>query len=355
MKTKNLILLVVALVLFSTARSQTLQDSIEIKKVALQYISSWNEGDSAKMYNALHPMLHKLNSKNETTDARALSEITSRCYGCHSHEFNIHISILDMKKLEEGDFLISAVKIESDAFIDYVTISKNYGEYLITDVLWDYKTNKNTGKTANIKKTIINFHNAVINKDIDAVQQLTMKEFNSGQAKCYFVVERYDRDWMIKHIDGLTEGFVGNRKQDIKILDTYNGLLASAVVHKGDMMEYYHLAFVDGKWKIANISRNYYTKLRQLELCTNIIDVDATAGEIIGTFDTRLHYNGDIKEYSLTVNDKKTDNKYFSIKGDKLILQKDARNLQSPLTIKVQAISNFDDNLTDEFILNIQK
>ena len=141
------------------------------------------------------------------------------------------------------------------------------------------------------------------------------------------VVESINYKWLTHYYRGYDEGFSTNDSIHIKILDISNGVMGLGIASNGTKTEYLQLAHQSGKWLVSNISRNYYTYLRGIEILNNKVDTNATASSIISEFDTRLHYDADIKNYVLTTegSDKIYDNDNFEIVSKKLCLAVDAK------------------------------
>lgn len=352
MKTTKIYLFIAGLLFMHTfVSAQSLQDTIEIKKTAMRYISSWIEGDSAKMRTALHPMLHKQDTKGGLATVDELCEVTSRCYGCHSSTFYANVQILDIEMDSEQDMLIASVFIDSESFVDYLTISKTYGKYLITHVLWEFKLDKRAGEDAGALLAVKKYQEALNTKNYEAFADAVAPTFCSGQPKCYFVVENTNKEWYERNLENYNYPFLPDGSKTVEVLSIYNGTLAVVKAKQGKNAEYFYLFFNNG-WQIASTTRNFYVPLREIYACSSTVSSSALAQSCVAVFDTRLHYNEDIEYFEIVSQSKE---KVFAIEGkDKLIITKESSSVKSwPQKITVKAKSSFGDFIEQEFVFNL--
>lgn len=350
---KNAIILF-CLFVFSNVGAQTMADSAAFKQAALDYINGWYNGNASLMRGALHPMLHKIGKDGNQLTASQMVSLTQNCTGCNTANKIANIEILDMKALAYNEFIHAIVKCESAEYMDYMFLSKAYGKYVITHVLWDYKSVSEAGTDSAMAATVTNFIDAIRGKDSLKIFENIAVGFASGQTKCYEVVESIDREWLKKYFRGYNEGFSANDKVEVSVLANYQGNLGVAIATSGNKTEYIQLAYKGGKWLIYNISRNYYTFLRGIDILKAKVSANAAAGTLVSAFDTRLHYEDDIQSYTLTTenSDKTYDNKNFKIQSKKLYLAVKASEIQKwPQIIRVRAISNFGDKVYEDFSL----
>ena len=123
-------------------QAQTLNDSLEIKNICLDYIEGWYTGNAERMENALHTDLVKrritvlkqtggnLFSGVSTTD---LIEYTKAGFGKQRAEEGMTIEV-DILHIFKG---ISSVKTVTKDFVDYIHLGKFNGEWKIINVLWE--------------------------------------------------------------------------------------------------------------------------------------------------------------------------------------------------------------------------
>jgi hypothetical protein len=337
-------------------QSQTRQDSTAIINVVKNYVDGWYDGDTTKMKNALHPMMSKISQNGDVLTLRNLVELTKNCTGCNPANRVMKIEILDFFNVTtpEGSdiFNYATVKCESYQYIDYFHISQTFGEWKIGNILWDYKSDTSGGTQASLITAIKDYHTALKNKDTLLLKSVLINSFQSGKAMCYFVIESIDLQWLINNRDNFIEGFATSDSIMIEVQDIYKGIIALAKVTAGDKTELVQLSYYNNSWKLVNVYRSYYTKLREVSVSSKIVPSNAAAGAFIADFDSRLHYNPDIT-YSLPLNTADSIyNKNFRINSKKLYLNKNATDIENwPQTIRVKVVTVFKDTLIQDITL----
>lgn len=140
----SLLLIVAAL----TAQSQTKQDTLEIKRVALAYLESQHQPNPKQMQDALHPRVVKRSVfKNKKAQKDYVSEysaenlvILAETYNANGDKFpknpKKEVKLLDVAALT------ASVKLIADEWFDYMHIVKLNGEWKIINVLWQYNNIK---------------------------------------------------------------------------------------------------------------------------------------------------------------------------------------------------------------------
>jgi hypothetical protein len=145
----------VALVLFmvtfpSVAFSQTnvaTADEAAIRQTALDYIEGWYEGNAERMERALHPELAKrivrTNPQNNQSRLDQMSAMTlvlgTRRGGgkdTPKERQQKDVTVLDIYQNA------ASVKIVASDWIDYLHVAKFNGRWVIVNVLWELKPNK---------------------------------------------------------------------------------------------------------------------------------------------------------------------------------------------------------------------
>lgn len=144
-KSIPLSVLIILLTLSSAISGQTLQDSINIEQVALDYIESQHNVMPEQFERSVHPRMvkrtfwrNKVNGKEylrETfTDAMILLAET---YNRNNDKFpenpKKEVVILDIYDKT------ASVKLIADDWIDYMHIVKLNGEWQLVNVLWQFK------------------------------------------------------------------------------------------------------------------------------------------------------------------------------------------------------------------------
>ncbi len=143
---KQILLLIIALIplAFNQVFGQT-NDSIEIKKTALDYIEGYYYADEARMERALHPELAKRtvfkNKKGKEVlhplAAEKLIEYTAKKEDDSEKNGKLKTKVL-IYDIFEGT---ATAKVETNffPFIDYMHLAKINGEWKIVNVLWKMK------------------------------------------------------------------------------------------------------------------------------------------------------------------------------------------------------------------------
>ena len=143
---RNRLIVFAALFLAIGARvnAQTDEDDAAIRKMALNYIEGWYEGDAARMESSLHPELAKrMISTDPKTGhsvfnhmgAMALVQRTKRGGGTKTPKERQSKDITILDRYNNA----AVVKIVASDWIDYLEEAKVDGEWKIINVLWELK------------------------------------------------------------------------------------------------------------------------------------------------------------------------------------------------------------------------
>jgi hypothetical protein len=138
-------LFVIAIVLsFFQLQAQTAQDSLDIKRVALAYIESQHTPNPKLMGSALHPRLVKRSVfRNKTAEKDFVSEYFAENMIILAETYNVKGDKFPKNPRKEVKLLdvsarTASVKLIADAWIDYMHIVKENGDWRIINVLWQY-------------------------------------------------------------------------------------------------------------------------------------------------------------------------------------------------------------------------
>jgi hypothetical protein len=136
-------LLIILPLLPATALAQHAADADAIRQAALDYIEGWYMGDAERMDRALHPDLVKRRVQEryrgsellEITSAE-LVEITRAGHGrtTPAEAQRKEITILDVF----GN--AASVRVDADAWVDYMHLARFDGEWKIINVLWETRS-----------------------------------------------------------------------------------------------------------------------------------------------------------------------------------------------------------------------
>jgi Putative lumazine-binding len=142
---KKLILCISILMTFDVAlNAQTLQDTLDIKRVALAYIESQHTPNPEQMKDALHPRLVKRTFwKDKVTQKEYVTEYFAENMVILAEKYNVKGDKFpknpkkELKLLDISDRTAS-IKLIADDWIDYMHLTKVSGKWQIINVLWQY-------------------------------------------------------------------------------------------------------------------------------------------------------------------------------------------------------------------------
>jgi hypothetical protein len=139
------VICIMFLAVVSNANAQSANDAA-IKQTALDYIEGWYEGNAARMERALHPELAKRivrsnpqgNSRLDQMSAMSLVLGTRRGGGksTPAEKQQKDVTILDV--FENA----ASVKVVASEWVDYLHMAKFNGKWVIVNVLWELKPQK---------------------------------------------------------------------------------------------------------------------------------------------------------------------------------------------------------------------
>jgi hypothetical protein len=125
------------------AAAQTREDSLAIRRAALDYIEGWYEGNGERMARAVHPELAKrivlLDSVGNSwiRDMTASELVRSTRMGGGSRtpqaEQRKEVRILD---IFQG---AASVRVDAATWIDYMQLARWDGRWVIVNVLWEVR------------------------------------------------------------------------------------------------------------------------------------------------------------------------------------------------------------------------
>ena len=125
-------------------QAQTKQDSLDIKRVALAYIEAQHTPNPKLMESALHPRMVKRSVfRNKTAQKDFISEFFTENMVILAETYNVKGDKFPKNPRKEIKLLdvsakTASVKLFADAWIDYMHIVKENGEWKIVNVLWQY-------------------------------------------------------------------------------------------------------------------------------------------------------------------------------------------------------------------------
>lgn len=139
------VICIMFLAVVSNANAQSANDAA-IKQTALDYIEGWYEGNAERMERALHPELAKRivrsnpqgNSRLDQMSAMTLVLGTRRGGGksTPAEKQQKDVTILDV--FENA----ASVKVVASEWVDYLHMAKFNGKWVIVNVLWELKPQK---------------------------------------------------------------------------------------------------------------------------------------------------------------------------------------------------------------------
>jgi hypothetical protein len=121
-------------------------DKAAITQTALDYIEGWYEGNADRMERALHPDLAKRivrtkdgSSRLDQMSAMSLVQGTRRGFGKDTPKEKQQKDVTILDVYENA----GSVKIVASDWIDYLHVAKYNGRWVIVNVLWELKPEKN--------------------------------------------------------------------------------------------------------------------------------------------------------------------------------------------------------------------
>jgi hypothetical protein len=137
-------ILLVLLSINIKTNAQTKQDTLDIERVALDYIVSQHTPNGEQMKNALHPRLVKRTFwRDKETKIEYVRETNAEVMVIVAETFNKDGQHFPKKPKKEVKLLdiserTASVKLIADDWIDYMHIVKVGGKWQIVNVLWQY-------------------------------------------------------------------------------------------------------------------------------------------------------------------------------------------------------------------------
>jgi hypothetical protein len=132
---------------FGGIQAQTAADTTAIRATALNYVEGWYEGNAERMARALHPELVKRIVVRDTTTGRTMVQgmgtsvlVNSTRHG-YGKETPKERQQKDVSVLDVFGNAASVKTVMAD-WIDYMHMAKVDGRWLIVNVLWERKPDK---------------------------------------------------------------------------------------------------------------------------------------------------------------------------------------------------------------------
>ena len=140
-------LAVVQTLAFSGIHAQTSADTTAIRATALNYVEGWYEGNAERMAKALHPELVKRIVVRDTTTGRTMVQgmgtsvlVNSTRHG-YGKETPRERQQKDVSVLDVFGNAASVKAVMAD-WIDYMHMAKVDGRWVIVNVLWERKPDR---------------------------------------------------------------------------------------------------------------------------------------------------------------------------------------------------------------------
>jgi hypothetical protein len=132
---------------FAGIHAQTSTDTTAIRATALNYVEGWYEGNAERMAKALHPELVKRIVVRDTTTGRTMVQgmgtsvlVNSTRHG-YGKETPRERQQKDVSVLDVFGNAASVKAVMAD-WIDYMHMAKVDGRWVIVNVLWERKPEK---------------------------------------------------------------------------------------------------------------------------------------------------------------------------------------------------------------------
>lgn len=145
MNSRNFLLCIGLILTTNLVFGHTKQDSLEIRRAALDYIESQHKPNPKQMDSALHPrMVKRTFWKDKSTGKDYVRETTTESMILLAESYNKNSDKFPASPKKEVLLLdvserTASVKLTADEWIDYMHIVKLNGRWKIINVLWQYK------------------------------------------------------------------------------------------------------------------------------------------------------------------------------------------------------------------------
>jgi hypothetical protein len=124
----------------ATATALTREDSAAIRATAEDYLLGWYDGDAARMERAVHPDLAKRNVQTQNGRSR-LSNMGAMAMVQMTRGRTASPQPADQRLLEitllDGYGSMAVAKVVSWDFVDYISLARSNGRWVIVNDLWD--------------------------------------------------------------------------------------------------------------------------------------------------------------------------------------------------------------------------
>jgi len=148
MKKINIFLISLFILTVNYVNAQTLQDSLDIRQVALDYIESQHNVKPEQFERSAHPrMVKRTFWTNKKTKKEYLRETFTDAMILLAETYNINGDKFPENPEKEVIILdvfdkIASVKLIADEWIDYMHIVKLNGKWQIVNVLWQFNDSR---------------------------------------------------------------------------------------------------------------------------------------------------------------------------------------------------------------------
>lgn len=147
-QTLTVVICIMFLAVVSNANAQSANDAATaaIKQTALDYIEGWYEGNAERMERALHPELAKRIARSNQQGQSRLDQMSAMSLvlgtrrgggkSTPAEKQQKDVTVLDV--FENA----ASVKIVASEWVDYLHMAKFNGKWVIVNVLWELKPQK---------------------------------------------------------------------------------------------------------------------------------------------------------------------------------------------------------------------
>lgn len=147
-QTLTIVICIMFLAVVSNANAQSANDAATaaIKQTALDYIEGWYEGNAERMERALHPELAKRIARSNQQGQSRLDQMSAMSLvlgtrrgggkSTPAEKQQKDVTVLDV--FENA----ASVKIVASEWVDYLHMAKFNGKWVIVNVLWELKPQK---------------------------------------------------------------------------------------------------------------------------------------------------------------------------------------------------------------------
>jgi hypothetical protein len=229
-----------------------------MEKAIRNYIEGWYDKDTARIQQAVHPLIVKQGvMPNEDDDIRSVDlatflEVTPVYGGDPSGKRTIEMKILST----DGD--IASATLTSNEYMDYLHLARIDGKWRILNVLWEFRSDDlrelTPEETLRIEEPLRDYVEGWYDKDADRVAKglhpnLAKRSLNADKPG---ELDQYTRSSLLDVVGPYGGPGGPGRIFEMTVLGVKNKI-ASVRLVSNVFVDHVHLVRTGGQWKILNV------------------------------------------------------------------------------------------------------